>query len=163
VLASGPPGVAAAHGELAMAGASMPATPDGPPPISEFELQPLGQNQTYKGIIIALLVGIVSVVGCVGGLGLVIWEIMDTAAVEKKVYESIKIGDSEKAVRAKLPDDDFRAQGVTGGNPIPEGAACVSYSAAITFEPEYTDKDPHYRFCFRDGALISKEQFEPGK
>ena len=63
--------------------------------------------------------------------------------VSRAEYDSIHIGDAEAAVRAKLPASPW-AQ-VTG--------ECVAYTA---------DTTGRYRFCFRDGRLVSKTPLAQG-
>lgn len=111
---------------------------------------------TALGCGIAVLVVVVlAVVG-------IVWMFMvaDKAMVEPSVYDSVKVGDSEKAVRGKLPNgESFMNEGLDKGGPSkPKGAECLTLMS--TEMSDDLDKEPVFRFCFRDGKLIEKKSYE---
>jgi hypothetical protein len=72
----------------------------------------------------------------------------------------VKVGDSETAVRAKLPHGkSFLAPALDDNAPAaPRGATCASYLSTGDW-PEKGDDIPAFRFCFKDGKLIEKRSF----
>ncbi|WP_203858293.1 sensor histidine kinase [Plantactinospora mayteni] len=88
-----------------------------------------------------------------------VWLMMAFVVVDRNTYDAIHIGQPEDEVRALLPDADAAVTGVTGGRPVPD-ATCVDYPASIL---DQVGPDPGagrdiYRFCFRDGILIDKQE-----
>jgi hypothetical protein len=68
----------------------------------------------------------------------------------------------EQLVRDRLPDPQAATTGAVGGREVP-GAACVDYQASLLDqlrEQAETGEDLVYRFCFRDGALVDKQEFQ---
>jgi signal transduction histidine kinase len=93
-----------------------------------------------------LALGSVAVVGlCFGGAVLLIRQ----ETVSAETYASLRIGDSEDRIRARLPKPSGPAPGA------PAGATCFDYTAAPQAPLGTTDSS--YRLCFRDGVLITKE------
>ncbi|WUV71112.1 histidine kinase [Streptomyces sp. NBC_01478] len=80
--------------------------------------------------------------------------------VKPSVYNSVKVGDTETAVRDRLPHGkSFLAPALDDEGPaVPRGATCSSYLSTGDW-PDEGDKIPAYRFCFRDGTLIEKRTF----
>ncbi|MFG2784965.1 sensor histidine kinase [Streptomyces prunicolor] len=84
----------------------------------------------------------------------------DRVMLDPSVYKSVKVGDSETAVRAKLPHGkSFLAPALDDNAPAaPRGATCASYLSTGDW-PEKGDDIPAFRFCFKDGKLIEKRSF----
>ena len=84
----------------------------------------------------------------------------DRLMLDPSVYHSVKVGDSETAVRAKLPHGkSFLATGLDDKAPaVPRGATCTSYLSTGNW-PDKGDDIPAFRFCFKDGKLIEKRSF----
>ncbi|MGP8300736.1 sensor histidine kinase [Streptomyces inhibens] len=80
--------------------------------------------------------------------------------IEPKQYAAVKVGQSEAEVRKQLPDGaPFLTDGLErGAPPAPEGAKCFRLNS--TEFGSGWDKDPVFRFCFKDGKLIEKKSFE---
>ncbi|MGW1543990.1 sensor histidine kinase [Streptomyces sp. NPDC002309] len=78
---------------------------------------------------------------------------VESATIPRSVYESVRLGDSEAAVRDKLPEGDsvLTAGMESEGPPPPVGATCRHFWSE--------DVEKVYRFCFRDGALVDKARF----
>ncbi|MGK5628461.1 sensor histidine kinase [Streptomyces sp. URMC 123] len=123
----------------------------------------MSRNRTGSGIAIgcgiAALVALLLVVAAGVGLFFLVGE-AEEAVVEPKVYESVKVGQPEQEVRDKLPSgDSFMTTGLDkGAPPRPEGAECLSLMSAASGSS--WDKEPVFRFCFKDGKLIEKRSYE---
>ncbi|MFE1176185.1 sensor histidine kinase [Streptomyces sp. NPDC058773] len=108
---------------------------------------------------VAALIALLLVIAVVAG-GIFLVNEMDDAMIEPKQYEAVKVGQPEAEVRKQLPDDSsiFLKGLDKGAPPVPQGAKCLSLnSSAIGSSWE---KDPIFRFCFKDGKLIEKKSFE---
>ncbi|MFD8812082.1 sensor histidine kinase [Streptomyces sp. NPDC059627] len=86
----------------------------------------------------------------------------DKLMLDPSVYDSVRVGDTEAAVRDRLPHGrSFLAQALDsdhGAPPAPRGATCSSYLSSGDW-PDEGGKAPAFRFCFRDGKLIEKRTF----
>ncbi|MER7183988.1 histidine kinase [Streptomyces hyaluromycini] len=86
----------------------------------------------------------------------------DKLMLDPSVYDSVRVGDTEAAVRDRLPHGrSFLAQALDsdhGAPPAPRGATCSSYLSSGDW-PDGGGKAPAFRFCFRDGRLIEKRTF----
>ncbi|MFC9273310.1 sensor histidine kinase [Streptomyces zhihengii] len=99
----------------------------------------------------------------VGVIAMGVWGVsalmdeVDKAMIPVSVYESARPGDPEAVVQEKLPAEDsfLTADLATSGPPIPEGATCRHFASD---DPD--DFTTVFRFCFRDGKLVSKETFD---
>jgi hypothetical protein len=99
-------------------------------------------------------VGVLLVVAlCAGGL----WIAIRQQTVSRQTYDGLHVGEAAPSVRKKLPDRSAELHPARA-LPAPAGADCAVYRAA----PEVkTGQAPAgYRFCFRDGTLISKETLD---
>ncbi|MFH0521174.1 sensor histidine kinase [Streptomyces sp. M41] len=109
---------------------------------------------------VALGCAVTAVVLVVGVLGLGAWGLMalfdevESGTISANQYKSVKVGDAEKDVKAKLPEgSSLLSSGQDKhGPPLPEGATCRHYLDI--------DDDIVYRFCFRDGKLVAKESYK---
>jgi signal transduction histidine kinase len=125
---------------------SVPAVPD------EFGEDLRRVDQRRRMWTVGVIAGTVVVLGlCAGG----VWLGATEQTVSRETYDSLRIGADAHSVQRKLPDRS--AQVVPGPDVVaaPPGEDCVTYRAAPTIRS--TNPDRGYRFCFRDGALISKE------
>nr|WP_324604554.1 histidine kinase [Streptomyces sp. NRRL F-525] len=113
----------------------------------------IGCGSAVLAFVVLGVLAVVLVVNLVGKEG-------DRIMLDPKVYESVKVGDSETAVRDKLPhgkaylgpalDDQAPAK--------PRGATCSSYLSKKDW-PAEGGHMPAFRFCFKDGRLIEKRTF----
>lgn len=131
------------------------------PPEKQKELD-LAMGSKKRGIAIGCGAALVIIVG-LGALAVwgiaKLWDESDKAMIEPSVYKSVQVGDTETAVRGKLPDGkSFLTDGLRDKGPAkPKGADClVLLSTEI---PDNLDDEPLFRFCFRDGKLIDKQSY----
>ncbi|WP_262061646.1 sensor histidine kinase [Streptomyces sp. STR69] len=85
----------------------------------------------------------------------------DKLMIQPSVYNSAKVGDTETAVRDRLPHGkSFLAGSIDDDQSpaVPRGATCASYLSTEDW-PNQGDKMPAYRFCFKDGKLIEKRAY----
>ncbi|MFF1507029.1 histidine kinase [Streptomyces sp. NPDC058326] len=85
---------------------------------------------------------------------------MQEGMIDPEEYAAVKVGSPEEEVRDRLPSGDTIATAGLGGKgpAMPDGADClVLMSSEIS---ESFDKEPVFRFCFRDGKLIEKKSYE---
>ncbi|MDV9171907.1 histidine kinase [Streptomyces sp. W16] len=85
----------------------------------------------------------------------------DKLMIEPSVYNSVKVGDTETAVRDRLPHGKSFLAGVIDDDQrpaVPRGATCATYLSTEEW-PNEGDKMPAYRFCFKDGKLIEKKAY----
>ncbi|KUJ65130.1 histidine kinase [Streptomyces albus subsp. albus] len=123
------------------------------------------KSSTGKGIAIGCGLAALIVLLLIGALAAVLyWAFReaDDAMIDPKTYDSVKVGQSEAQVRKQLPDgNSLLTDGLDKGKgapPKPQGATCLTL---LSTEPSsHWDKDPVFRFCFKDGTLIEKKSFE---
>ncbi|MFF3851103.1 sensor histidine kinase [Streptomyces sp. NPDC002328] len=114
---------------------------------------------------VALGCGVTAVVLVVSVIALGVWGVvalMDEtkkALISPSLYESAKVGDTEAALRGKLPEgESVLTEGLEAqGPPTPAGATCRHF---MSDDPD--DVTTVFRFCFRDGALVDKQTFKEG-
>ncbi|WP_406483354.1 sensor histidine kinase [Streptomyces platensis] len=108
---------------------------------------------------VAALLALLLVAGLLVGGAFLMTEV-DKAVIEPKEYKAVKVGQSETAVRKQLPGgSSVLTEGMDkGAPPIPEGAKCLSLNSSELGSS--WEKDPVFRFCFKDGKLIEKKSFE---
>ncbi|MBT2382856.1 sensor histidine kinase [Streptomyces sp. ISL-11] len=128
-------------------------------PREEFEnIVSKKRNGCLIGCGVALLVLVGLVVLAVLGVGKVIEE-SDKALIGPDDYASVRIGESEKQVRERLPSgESFITSDVKTKLPDdPEGTSCLALLSTDTSKGLSTDTV--YRFCFKDGKLAEKRVF----
>ncbi|MCX4524576.1 MULTISPECIES: hypothetical protein [unclassified Streptomyces] len=105
---------------------------------------------------VALVLGIGAVVLLLFGIGKIA-DVAEMTLVEPGVYSSVKTGDPEDAVRAKLPSGESFVKDVLkdGGPAEPAGSTC-SWYVSSDGRGEGTTV---YRFCFKDGKLAEKVDY----
>ncbi|MGW2388674.1 sensor histidine kinase [Streptomyces lydicamycinicus] len=108
---------------------------------------------------VAALLALLLVAGVVVGGAFLMTE-ANKGMIEPKEYAAVKVGESESTVRKRLPDgSSFLSNGLDkGAPPVPKGAKCLSLNSS-EFGSSW-EKDPVFRFCFKDGKLIEKKSFE---
>ncbi|WUL81469.1 histidine kinase [Streptomyces sp. NBC_00343] len=113
----------------------------------------IGCGGAVLAFVILGVLAVVLIVNLVGKEG-------DKLMLDPKVYESVKVGDSETAVRDRLPHGkSFLGPALGDEAPAkPRGAACSSYLSTRNW-PTGGGKMPAFRFCFKDGKLIEKRAF----
>ncbi|WP_024760366.1 sensor histidine kinase [Streptomyces exfoliatus] len=84
---------------------------------------------------------------------------MEEGMIEPAQYDAVKVGAAESEVRKQLPSGDTIATvGLTGKGPAqPDGADCLVLLSSETGDD--FDKEPVFRFCFKDGKLIEKKSY----
>ncbi|MFE3553470.1 sensor histidine kinase [Streptomyces sp. NPDC059193] len=118
---------------------------------------PVGGLALGCGIAFAAVVLLVIVLGA--GMLLVVGSLGDSM-VDRADYDAVRVGESEQAVRDRLPSgDNFLTAGADRkGPPRPEGSDCLALMA--TEQPDSLGVDLIYRFCFKDGTLVDKQAYE---
>lgn len=123
----------------------------------------MNRDKRRKGVAIgcgvAVLAGVLLLAGLVVGAVMLFRE-AEKSMIEPHEYRAVEVGRSEAHVRAQLPSgDSFLMDGLDkGAPPEPAGAECVTYRS--TEVADDWDKEPVFRFCFKDGRLIEKKSFE---
>ncbi|MEU2389294.1 histidine kinase [Streptomyces sp. NPDC007369] len=108
------------------------------------------------GIAFAALVVFVIVIGAVMTLLL---GSVTKAMISPEEYERVQVGESEQAVRDRLPTgESFLTEGLDRKGPQkPAGSTCVAWFSSAGGE---LDDDTVFRFCFKDGKLVDKQSYE---
>ncbi|MFF4738222.1 sensor histidine kinase [Streptomyces sp. NPDC001262] len=108
------------------------------------------------GIALLILVGLAALAFL--ALGKTIEE-TDKAMLDRSVYDSVKVGEPEQQVRDRLPSGKsvFTADLKDKGPAQPAGASCLSL---LSSEGSKGTEDTVFRFCFKDGKLIEKREFD---
>ncbi|MCY0954905.1 sensor histidine kinase [Streptomyces sp. H27-S2] len=100
-------------------------------------------------LLIALVAGVVMLVGSV-----------NNAMIDRGEYDAVRLGETEQAVRDRLPDGDsiFTGGMDRKGPPRPEGSNCLVLLSTED-SPDLTT-DVAFRFCFKDGKLVDKQSYQ---
>lgn len=106
------------------------------------------------GCAVAGVLGIGLLVALLFGVGKLM-DVADKTLVDPKVYEAVKVGDSEAEVRAKLPSgQSFVTSALKEGGPgEPAGSQCSWYLS------NSGSGDTVLRFCYKDGKLTEKADY----
>ncbi|MBT2450598.1 hypothetical protein J7F03_26690 [Streptomyces sp. ISL-43] len=112
------------------------------------------RNGCLIGCLVAVVLGIGVLVLLLFGIGKVV-DVADKTLVDPKVYEAVKVGDSETEVRAKLPSGQtFVESALKDGGPAePADSQCSWYVSSAG------DANTVLRFCFKDGKLAEKADY----
>ncbi|MFQ6195930.1 sensor histidine kinase [Streptomyces sp. NPDC000405] len=115
-------------------------------------------NGCLLGCGIALLLLVALVVAAVFTMGKVIDQV-DKGMIDPSTYASVKVGDSERDVREKLPSGkSFLTSDAKDKIPAaPAGTSCLTLLS--TDDSRGLSVDTVYRFCFKDGRLSDKREF----
>ncbi|MFI5844025.1 sensor histidine kinase [Catenuloplanes sp. NPDC051500] len=136
--------------------ATLPYAPDGAtvsPPAPDFAELVDRDRRRGRLTLIATTLGAGGVlVLCCSAL----WLVGAYVTVDRATYDSVSPGMPEQQVRDRLPDPEAATTGAIGGRDVP-GATCVDYPASL-LEQEGTEL--LYRFCFQDGVLVDKQEFQ---
>jgi signal transduction histidine kinase len=140
--------------------ATLPYSSDGAPvspPVPDFAELVDRDRRRGRLMLVATTLGVGGVlVLCCAAL----WLSGAVVTVNRATYDSVRAGMPEQQVRDRLPDPQAATTGAVGGRDVP-GATCVDYQASLLDQlREDTETDLLYRFCFRDGALVDKQEFE---
>ncbi|WP_310376293.1 sensor histidine kinase [Catenuloplanes atrovinosus] len=134
--------------------ATLPLTPQAPTtpgPVADVQTEFRRADRSRRLGWALIAVGVSTVLAlCVGTA----WTSVATYMVGRDTYDDIAIGTPEPEVRARLPEP---TAAIVDTNP-PPGLTCVSYQARFTLRAD--SFFGRYRFCFRDGALVSKEMLD---
>ncbi len=108
------------------------------------------------GIAFAALVVLVIVIGA--GAAMLVGSV-SKAMMSREEYDRIQVGESEQAVRDRLPHgESFLTEGLDRQGPErPKGSQCV---ALLSREDSEMSSDAVFRFCFKDGKLVDKQSYE---
>ncbi|MEV0410496.1 histidine kinase [Streptomyces sp. NPDC050448] len=81
------------------------------------------------------------------------------AMISRDDYDKVRVGESEEAVRNRLPDgESFLTTGLDRKGPErPEGTRCL---ALLSSEDSGLATDTVFRFCFKGGKLVDKQAYE---
>ncbi|MDR7277434.1 sensor histidine kinase [Catenuloplanes atrovinosus] len=124
----------------------------GVPPGPDFAELVERDRRRSRLTLAATAVGIAAVLAlCCAGM----WLSMAVVVVDRETYDAVRVGQAEREVRDLLPDADAAVTDATGGRAVP-GADCVDYRASLL---DADGADRVYRFCFRDGVLVDKQEF----
>ncbi|MER7461550.1 hypothetical protein [Streptomyces sp. NPDC097981] len=106
---------------------------------------------------VVLVLGLAGVAALVFGVGKVV-DAAGKTLLEPGVYQSVKVGDPEDAVRAKMPSgESFIKDALKSGGPAePAGSVCSWYLSAADGKG---GDETVYRFCFKDGKLAEKVEY----
>ncbi|GAB7042486.1 histidine kinase [Catenuloplanes niger JCM 9533] len=133
--------------------ATLPLSPQAPSPgpadDMRVELRRVDRSRRRAWVLIAGAVTMVLAL-CAGTF----WVSVDQYMLGRDTYDAIQVGTAEAEVRARLPRPDAAVE-----DPDPAASlSCLTYQAKVGFRAD--SYNGRYRFCFRDGALVSKEMLE---
>ncbi|MEU2855916.1 histidine kinase [Streptomyces syringium] len=123
----------------------------------------MGSTRRNHGCLIGCGAGVLILVGLVValvfGAGKLLDEV-DKAVIDPSVYASVHVGDPEERVREKLPSGKsfLTMDAERQAPPEPPGAGCLTLLS--TDASKGLSTDTVYRFCFKDGKLIEKREFD---
>lgn len=132
---------------------------DGTDPQREFTTIMSTRKNVAIGCAVTAVVLVAGVVGlAVWGVG-VMTEEVKKADISPSVYEEAKVGDAEADIQARLPEEDswLTSDLADQGPELPEGATCRHFTSK---DDQGVDELTVFRFCFRDGKLVSKETYK---
>ncbi|MBP2040843.1 sensor histidine kinase [Streptomyces avidinii] len=109
------------------------------------------------GIAFAAVVLLVIVFGA--GVVLLLDSASD-AMIDRDEFDAVHVGESEQSVRDRLPTgENFMTAGAARkGPPRPPGSDCLALLAEN--QPSALGTDRIFRFCFQDGKLVEKQEYE---
>ncbi|MFD9405664.1 sensor histidine kinase [Streptomyces sp. NPDC059989] len=109
------------------------------------------------GIAFAAVVLLVIVIGA--GVALLVGSV-NNAMIDRAEFDEVQLGESETAVRERLPDgDSILTAGVDRKGPErPAGTTCLALLSSEDSPDLATDTV--FRFCFKDGKLVDKQAYE---
>lgn len=138
----------------------------GAPPMDwaavDRELAVRGRSRT-GGVVLGCGIAVAAVVFLVVVLGAVVVLMLGSvndSMIDRADYDAVHVGESEQAVRERLPDgDSILTSGLDRKGPQrPEGSRCLALMSTEA-SGEFTT-DTVFRFCFKDGKLVDKQVYE---
>ncbi|MFG3259408.1 sensor histidine kinase [Streptomyces sp. NPDC048172] len=119
----------------------------------------VSRNRGRGGLKVGCGIVALAVLAGLGIGGYLLVRSINKGSIERSQYDAVKVGQSEKEVRGKLPSgDSIFTEGMTkGGPPEPGGAECLRL---VDLDNTEMDSETVYRFCFKDGTLIEKKTYE---
>ncbi|MFG2990794.1 sensor histidine kinase [Streptomyces sp. NPDC048257] len=89
--------------------------------------------------------------------------LMDSASdamIDRDEFDAVHVGEAEQAVRDRLPSgENFMTAGAARKGPLrPAGSDCLALLAED--QPGALGTDLIFRFCFKDGKLVEKQEYE---
>ncbi|MEU9372422.1 histidine kinase [Streptomyces sp. NPDC048255] len=138
----------------------------GAPPMDwaavDRELAVRGRSRT-GGVVLGCGIAVAAVVFLVVVLGAVVVLMLGSvndSMIDRADYDAVQVGESEQAVRERLPDgDSILTSGLDRKGPQrPEGSQCLALMSTEA-SGEFTT-DTVFRFCFKDGKLVDKQVYE---
>ncbi|MFD0267159.1 sensor histidine kinase [Streptomyces sp. NPDC127106] len=125
------------------------------------ELAVRGRSRT-GGIALGCGIAVAALVVFVIMIGAVVTLLMGSATkamISQEEYERIQVGESEQAVRDRLPTgESFLTEGLDRKGPQkPAGSTCMAW---LSSESDDLSDDTVFRFCFKDGKLVDKQSYE---
>ncbi|WP_308315247.1 histidine kinase [Streptomyces sp. C3-3] len=132
---------------------------DGADPQREFTTIMSTRKNVAIGCAVTAVVLVTGVIGLgVWGIGVMTDEVKK-ADISPSVYEEAKVGDAEADIQARLPKEDswLTSDLADQGPKLPEGATCRHFTSK---DDQGVDELTVFRFCFRDGKLVSKETYK---
>ncbi|WP_426501755.1 sensor histidine kinase [Streptomyces sp. D54] len=132
---------------------------DGADPQREFTTIMSTRKNVAIGCAVTAVVLVAGVIG-LGAWGVgVMTEEVKKADISPSFYEEAKVGDVEADIRARLPEEDswLTSDLADQGPKLPEGATCRHFTSK---DDRGVDALTVFRFCFRDGKLVSKETYK---
>jgi signal transduction histidine kinase len=138
--------------------ATLPLTDTAPREFEPAVPEALGRDlrradQRRRAWVVVLAVSVAGVfLLCVGGL----WLFWQKGTVSQETYHRIPIGVTVQDAHERLPE----SMQTNSDRPAPPGQKCENYLARgmLSGSPGAGG----YRFCFRDGTLVSKEEVDDG-
>ncbi|MEU5234598.1 histidine kinase [Streptomyces anulatus] len=132
---------------------------DGADPQREFTTIMSTRKNVAIGCAVTAVVLVTGVIGLgVWGIGVMTDEVKK-ADISPSIYEEAKVGDAEADIQARLPKEDswLTSDLADQGPKLPEGATCRHFTSK---DDQGVDELTVFRFCFRDGKLVSKETYK---
>ncbi|WP_030193256.1 histidine kinase [Streptomyces sp. NRRL S-87] len=118
-----------------------------------FRTVALGCGIVVAALVLLVVAAVVSMMFLMGSVS--------KGMADRETYDSVRVGEAESDVRARLPSGDtVLTSGLgKGGPPRPAGASCLVLMSSED-AGGLTDAEPVFRFCFKDGKLIEKQSYE---
>ncbi|MEV6578069.1 histidine kinase [Streptomyces sp. NPDC051582] len=111
----------------------------------------MGCGIAFAAVVLLVIVIGAGVVMLVGSAG--------SAMISQEDFDKVRVGESEEAVRRKLPDgNSFMTEGLDRKGPErPAGSDCL---ALLSSDDSGLNTNTVFRFCFKDGKLVDKQAYE---
>ncbi|MDG4831553.1 histidine kinase [Solwaraspora sp. WMMD1047] len=128
-----------------------------PPPAARADFAELVDRDRRRSRL-TLAATTLAICGVLAICGAGLWLTTAFVTVDRATFDQARVGQDADEVRALLPDDGG-ISGAVGGVVAPD-ASCVDYRASLAEQLAVeTGQDLIFRFCFRDGVLVDKQEF----